>query len=403
MDLRTGHPFWLVKNGFIGTYPALHADERCDVVIVGAGITGALIANELSEAGLNCVVLDQRDAGMGSTIASTALLQYEIDTELWELIERVGEQQAVRAYRLGLEAIDRIEELSGQLPTTCEFKRCESFYFASRRSHEKRVLREYECRKRHGFDVEYLDAQRVADQFPFAAPAGILSRGDASIDVFQFTHQLLKLAEKCGTRIYDRTKVVKFDRDADGFQLATDRGPTVRASKLIMATGYESKAYLKSHRGTLHSTFAAISEPMETMPQWPNQCLIWESARPYFYLRTTPDQRILIGGEDTPHSSDHRSESLLARKTERLVRRYEALFPGSPFEVAYNWAGTFGESEDGLACIGEPPEWPGVCFAVGFGGNGITMSVIAAKILADHCLGRPNPDADIYRFDRKPI
>jgi len=403
MDLRTGHPFWLAKNGFLNAYPGLNASEDCDVAIIGAGITGALIANELSEAGLDCVVLDQRDAGTGSTVASTALLQYEIDTELWELIDRIGEEKAVRAYRLGLEAIDRIEEIGRQLPRTCEFERRESFYFASRNAHKNQLLREYKCRKSHGFDVDYLDAKQVAERFPFAAPAGIISRGDAVIDVFQFTHELLKSSQKRGTRIYDRTKVGKFDRDGEGFLLTTDRGFTVTAGKLIMATGYESKEYLKSHRGSLHSTFATISEPMDPMPQWPNQCLIWESARPYFYLRTTPDHRILIGGEDTPHSSDHRSESLLARKTARLVSRFEALFPDSRFEVAYNWAGTFGESEDGLACIGEPPEWPGICFAVGFGGNGITMSVIAAKILVDHCLGRPNPDADIYRFDRKPV
>ncbi len=403
MDLRTGQPFWLAKNGFLNAYPALNSAEHCDVAIIGAGITGALISNALSEAGLNCVVLDQRDAGTGSTVASTALLQYEIDTELSQLIERIGEEKAVRAYRLGLEAIDRIEDITRQLPTSCEFERRDSFYFASRNSHKKPLLREYECRKTHGFDVEYLNAKQVAERFPFAAPAGIVSRGDAVIDVFQFTHELLKSAQKRGARIYDRTKVEKFDRDGDRFQLKTDRGLPVTAGKLIMATGYESKEYLKRYRGTLHSTFAAISEPMDPMPNWPNHCLIWETARPYFYLRTAPDHRILIGGEDTPHSSDHRSESLLARKTARLVNQFEALFPGSRFEVAYNWAGTFGESEDGLACIGEPPEWPGVCFAVGFGGNGITMSVIAAKILTDHCLGRPNPDADIYRFDRKPV
>ena len=39
-------------------------------------------------------------------------------------------------------------------------------------------------------------------------------------------------------------------------------------------------------------------------------------------------------------------------------------------------------------------------FALGYGGNGITFSVIAAKIITDLYLGRPNPDADIFRFDR---
>lgn len=396
MDLRSGHPYWLVKNGLLANYPALVENESCDVAVVGAGVTGALLAHSLAEAGLDCVVLDARDAASGSTAASTALLQYEIDTELHELAGRVGEASAVRAYQLGLEAIDRIEALALPMPGRCEFERRESFYFASRGSHTKRLRKEFECRKQHGFDVDFLEPGSAVGRFPFAEHGGILSRGDALIDVFQFTHGLLKRAQELGARVYDRTRVVKFDRDGDGFRLHTDREAGVNARKLVMASGYESQEYLRRSGGTLHSTYAAISEPMDL----PVDCLIWESERPYFYLRTTPDSRVLIGGEDTSYSGDHRSESRVARKTERLLKRFHRLFPGSTFEVAYNWAGVFGETADGLACIGEPPEWPGVAFAAGYGGNGITMSVVAAKILTDHCRGVPNPDAAIYRFDR---
>jgi glycine/D-amino acid oxidase-like deaminating enzyme len=76
------------------------------------------------------------------------------------------------------------------------------------------------------------------------------------------------------------------------------------------------------------------------------------------------------------------------------------MFPGTELEVAYSWAGTFGSTKDGLAYIGQTAEWPHAYFALGYGGNGITYSVVAAEIIRDHFLGRPNPDADIFRFDR---
>ena len=82
MDLRSGHAFWLIRNGLLNAFPAAEKDLRCDVVVVGGGITGALVAYHLAEAGINTVVLDRRDIGWGSTSASTALLQYEIDTPL---------------------------------------------------------------------------------------------------------------------------------------------------------------------------------------------------------------------------------------------------------------------------------------------------------------------------------
>ena len=82
MNLTGGHPFRRVKNGLMATYPRLAVAVRCDALVVGAGITGALIAHSLSEVGLRVCVIDKREVGWGSTAASTALLQYEIDTEL---------------------------------------------------------------------------------------------------------------------------------------------------------------------------------------------------------------------------------------------------------------------------------------------------------------------------------
>ena len=75
MDLKSGYPFWSVKNGLLTHFPPLERDLRCDVAIVGGGITAALIAHELAAADLDVAVLEKRDADWGSTSASTAMLQ----------------------------------------------------------------------------------------------------------------------------------------------------------------------------------------------------------------------------------------------------------------------------------------------------------------------------------------
>ena len=98
MDLKSGYPFWAVKNGLMHAFPPLQADLRCDVAIIGGGITGALIADELSAHGHDVAVVDQRDVGWGSTAASTALLQYEIDIHMVDLAKQYGEDNAVLAY-----------------------------------------------------------------------------------------------------------------------------------------------------------------------------------------------------------------------------------------------------------------------------------------------------------------
>ena len=98
MQLLSPHPFWPIRDGLPGSYPPLDADARCDVVVLGAGISGALAAWHLTEAGADVIVLDRREVAHGSTAGSTSLLQYEIDEPLHRLARTYGWEQAAHAY-----------------------------------------------------------------------------------------------------------------------------------------------------------------------------------------------------------------------------------------------------------------------------------------------------------------
>ena len=75
MNLSSGYPFWLVRHGLPFDYPKLDRDIDTDVVVMGGGISGALMSYHLTNAGVNHIVVDGRTIGLGSTCASTSLLQ----------------------------------------------------------------------------------------------------------------------------------------------------------------------------------------------------------------------------------------------------------------------------------------------------------------------------------------
>ena len=152
MDTKSGYPWWTVSNGLIGQFPSLRTDTQCEVAVIGAGITGSLVAHALAEAGMDVLMIDRREAGWGSTAASTALLQYEIDTPLVELIKRYGET-AARAYQACDEAIDTLAGIVAGMGEPVGFRPCGSLYFASKRRHVATLKREYQARQRHGLPV----------------------------------------------------------------------------------------------------------------------------------------------------------------------------------------------------------------------------------------------------------
>lgn len=400
LDLTSPHPYWFVKNGLPHSYPPLANDRTCEVAIVGGGITGAMIAQRLAESGFAVLLLDARDVALGSTSASTALLQYEIDVMLVDMADQIGEESARRAYELSYRSIDELEALVQRTGADCGFRKKTSLYMASDRKKAKRLAEEFRARRSLGFDVRYLDHDRLRDEFHLEGVSALVTGHAASVDPYRFCHALLQDARRLGAEIHDRTKVVEFDVRADHVRLVTNRGVTVAAQQVVIASGYEAQSLLREKVVDLDSTYALVSQPLEDLGPWDVDWMFWEAKEPYLYLRCTDDRRLLAGGEDDAFHDAGRRDAKLPEKVKRLEEHVRRLIPGLEWETEFSWAGTFGTTRDGLAYIGSSPEYPRCQFALGFGGNGITFSMMASEIL-DHALrGRTHPAAHLFRFGR---
>ena len=400
MDLSSGYPFWLIRHGLPFDYPVLSRDITTDVVIMGGGISGALASYYLTEAGVKNTVIDGRTIGLGSTCASTSLLQYEIDTPLCELIHMVGEENAVQAYRLCDKSIDTLQKIANKIKFQ-DFDKRKSLYYAAAKKDIKFINNEFATRHRHGFDVKLLSASDIKKQYKIHAPAAILSAQGAQTNAYTFAHALHQYSIKKGTEVFDRTCVAQITHTKAGVKLTTENGHTIKAKKLIYATGYESVKYINKKVVDLQSTYALCSEQdADTDLPFKNKAMLWNTADPYLYMRTTADNRILIGGRDEKISNPQKRDKLLPAKTAALVKDFKKLYPHIPFKPEFSWCGTFGSTKDGLPYIGEYPGLPNSYFSLGFGGNGITFSLIAAEILKDLITGKKNSAEKIFSFQR---
>lgn len=400
MDLKSGYPYWIVKNGLLGTFPALRRNLDCEVLVVGAGVTGALIAWHLRQAGHDVCVIDRREAGWGSTSASTALLQYEIDTEMQDLASRHGLQDAVLAYRACAEAIPKLRRLARRLRGV-DFQPMQSLYYASRWYHRSRLRKEAALRLAHGFDLRLLDADEVRRRFGIEAPAALLTALAAEMDPYQMTHRLLAGVVRAGGKVFDRTGMAEFSTSRRRVHAITEAGMRIRSRHLVIAGGYETQKLLDEKVAVNRSSYAYVTEPVPEGLGCLENCVLWESARPYLYIRRTGDGRLLIGGEDDAIDIPARRDARVLQKAEKLARKADALFPELTLDPAFAWAGTFAETRDGLPFFGPHAQYgPRVHFAMAYGGNGITYSLIGAELLTEALAGREHACARLFSFDR---
>jgi glycine/D-amino acid oxidase-like deaminating enzyme len=145
------------------------------------------------------------------------------------------------------------------------------------------------------------------------------------------------------------------------------------------------------------STWAVATTSLPAHAFWPGRCLIWEAADPYLYMRTTWDNRIVAGGEDSRLNSPDRRDAATPAKAERLLAKMRELLPGRRLEADYAWAGAFADSPTGLPYIAAVPGHPNCLAVLGSGGNGITFSVIAASIARCWADGKADPEATLFR------
>jgi glycine/D-amino acid oxidase-like deaminating enzyme len=396
-DLRTGQPVWEIYPAPRVPHHKLTRDFAADVLIVGAGITGAMIGEALAGTGVDIAIVDYRPPTKGATSASTSLIQFEIDTPLIEMCRKIGTADAIRAWRRSRLAVTT---LSAHLRTLgVEAQRRDALYLAGNRLDVAGLRREADARMTAGFETLFLNRKDLNDRFGIKRSGALFSYDNLAADPRVMTAVLLKAAADKGARIYSPEKIVSVEPRKTFVAATAETGRTIRAKNLIFATGYELPKGVPTKGHKITSTWAIATKP-QTRKLWPEQCLIWEASDPYLYMRTTADGRVICGGEDDDISDEKERDALLGKKTAILARKLGKLFPALDTKTEFAWTASFGESTTSLPSIGRVPGMRHCWAALGYGGNGISYARIAADVIRAGLAGDGDPDADLYRFGR---
>jgi len=399
-DLRTGQSIWSARRRPAIEEKRLTRDVACDIVVVGAGISGALIAEQLSDAGLDVVIVDRRGPTDGSTAASTAMLQYEIDTPLHQMAERIGRDKAERIWRRSRQSVDALRERTERLGLDVDSATRGSIYLDGNILDAAGLAREAEARRRAGFEIELLKPAQVEDRYGIKGRHAIIGYGNYSADPRRLAAGYLNVAISRGARLYAPVDICDVAAADAGVTLRSKNGPAIRARHLIVATGYEMMKGVPRKGNKIISSWSIATRP-QPRAIWPTAAMIWEAADPYLYIRTTPRGEIICGGEDEEIADAALRDAKLPDKTATLSRKLAALLPGIDATPAHSWAGSFGDSPVGTPTIGRIPGMPNCYAAMGYGGNGITFSMMAAQMLRGLICGYGDPDADLVSFYRK--
>ncbi|MEI9400673.1 FAD-binding oxidoreductase [Mesorhizobium argentiipisi] len=397
LDLRGGTPVWSAYRPPSVPVDRLTRDVKTDVLIVGMGISGAMMAETLTRDGHSVICIDRRGPLKGSTAATTALVLFEIDQPLTKLSKMIGNSAAREAWRRSRLALVNLRGRIGELGIHCQCVATPSLYLAGEQLGASDLRHEAKARRQAGIAASFMTHNELRSEFAIDRAAAILSHDNLALDPRKLTSGLLLQTLKRKARFYAPAEATTIEDTRLGVTVSTRHGPAIAAKHLVLTTGYELVDVVPAIDHRVISTWAIATDPQPNKI-WPQAAMIWEASDPYLYLRATSDGRVVCGGEDEDFTDDERRDALTPEKTERLEKKLARIFPRLDTAARFTWSGSFGATGTGLPIIGSVPGHPRVHAVMGYGGNGITFSQIASEIVSASIAGAQDADADLFAF-----
>lgn len=347
-----GKPLFTYINKDKKQYPYLTENIETDVCIIGGGVTGSIASYYFSKSNIKNVILEKKRIAHLSTSVTTSLLQYELDDNLSDLTEVTTLEKALKSYKLDIKGLNEIEDFINKYGNKCDYKKRDTLLYTSKKDEINSIKIEYDLRKENGLEVEYIDED--SNKYSFDIKAGIIAKnGGAELDPYKYTNQLLEVSCSMEAKVYENTEVVDLIYHEDYVEVITEYGYKVKAKKVIVATGYNTKLFTDRNFATKTTTFNVVTKPVSNFDGWEDRILIRDNYDPYNYLRTTVDNRLIIGGEDVDFIPDIFNEELANKKYDILENRLKSMFKYiKDIEIEFKYCGTFGSTPDNLGFVG---------------------------------------------------
>ena len=398
MEYVKGKPYFCYCNEKIKQYSYLCEKLECEILIIGGGIDGA-IANYYLSKNHDVALVDKGRFGFGLTSCATALLEYQLDDFAEDLKEYMSEEEIVLAYRSGLDAVEKIKQFIKEHGNKCEFNLRPTFLFTNSIFSVKAVEKEFEFRKKNGFDVEFFDP--VNNPFQFEIKSGIYCKnGGCEFNPYLFAKQMIENSNN-QNKMFENTKIAKIEKEKNGYVAVTNFGDKIFCKKILVATGFNWEVLEKENLCERFVTYSIVTEPIKNF-SWFNKAMIHDASQPYHYLRLLPDNRIIYGGEDVVFKNKPISERKANKKYDKLAKDLFKMFPEiDGAKINYKFCGLFGATNNNMGLIGPSGFDENILLFISCGANGIINAINGVEVIEDYLSRKENKLSKIFLPSRE--
>lgn len=373
---------------------SLKEDEETEVCVIGAGLFGLTTAYYLTQCGKKVTVLEKGKIGEKVSGNTTGKITSQHDLFYTHLINDYGIDYAKKYLEANEQAIKNIKEIIDKEKIECEFSMQKSYVYTTNQDEVIEIEKEVEAVNKLGKKARFV----TNIDLPQKIKGAIEFDGQAQFHPRKYMLGLANAILK-QNKIYNHTTVINVEKDGENYVIYTDKGK-VKAKYVVIASHFPivnipGFYFLKMYQST--SYLIAI----ETNSKLPQGMYINIKEPVYSFRKANYNGKevFLIGGIGHK-TGEPLSEDLYYKQLEKKAKE---IYPDC--KVLFKWNTRDCVSLDKIPYIGEFSHlMKNMYVGTGLKKWGMTLSNVAANIVADNIMENKNDFEDIFRATRmKPI
>ena len=351
--------------------------ETVDVAVVGGGVIGLSVARELRLAGVDRVLVLEREAtvGQGSSSRANGGVRAQFTT-----------RANIEFSAFSIAELERLDAATGLLG----FHQTGYLLLCGTEAGREGLAAAFELQRSLGVDVRWLAPGEALELVPFLRPDGLLAATFHARDGFLDPHGVVAAlraeADRLAARVVTGAEVTAVEPVPGGGLELRAGERTVRAAVVVNAAGPAAGRVAALCGADLpvapvRRNLAYVREPEGPGGLIP-MCVDLDTG---VLIRREAGGGFVVAWSD-PEDPSSWDTTVDPRFLEQLTQRVGNRFPlleDLPLDPRQCWAGLYPETPDHHAVIGPDPLVPALVHCAGFGGHGVMHAPAAGRAVAE--------------------
>jgi len=409
MNMTQGNIFWNENLNIIKKYPYLSRDKKCDVLVIGGGICGALTAFTQAKQGAQVIVVDKNIIGYGETIKTDGIIEGRVDFNN-KVSKSIDEKSKIKCNNLCKQALKDITSIIEEIMQDEEcknyiqqlqFRNADLMYYSDKITNKISMYKNFERLGKENENIEYLEQDPIIN-----LRTGIIFPKEAiTLNPYVFTQLIfLYMSKMKNVEIYENTNITSISSKDEVVESITYNRFKIYSKCVILTSGIQALKYLKEDSIQLNKAFTLVTEKAYDLDETIISVVAKDINSPNIELFFTKDKRVVISGEDIKEKdsiiNDEQFINYANGKYKKMYLTFKKLLNLEDVKVSNCFSGMYLDTKDGLPIIDELYYMPNVYCNLGTGKNGIIFSMVGARMLKDIVKQYHKKDMYLFRENR---